>query len=116
MILLIYIWFDIAAIGLDPFNQYAAAVPVLGSLQNPRYAILYGALTILVACIAFVAFGWSARTAWLGSAWAFIIFFTVYSRGAAWGASGVRYPNGIELWSPDQKPIQAKLLLSSVDD
>jgi len=116
LILLTYIWFDIAAIGLDPFNQYAVAVPLLGGTQNPRYIILYGAFAILVACIAFVGFGWSARTAWLGSAWAFIIFFAVYTLGAAWGGSGMRYANGVELWSPDLKPVQAKLLISSVDD
>jgi hypothetical protein len=116
LILLTYIWFDIAAIGLDPFNQTAVAVPGVGSMQNPRYIILYGAFAILIACIAFVAFGWSARTAWLGSAWAFIIFFAVYTFGVAWGGSGMRYPNGVELWSPDQKPVQANLLLSSVDD
>jgi hypothetical protein len=115
LILLTYIWFDISAIGLDPFNQYGVAIPVLGGIQNPRFAILYGAFAILIACIAFVAFGWSARTAWLGSVWAFIIFFTVYTLGAAWSGSGLRYANGVELWTPDQKPVQAKLLLSSVD-
>ncbi len=116
LILLTYIWFDISAIGLDPFNQYAASIPVFGSVQNPRYAILYGAIAILITCIAFVAFGWSARTAWLGSAWAFILFLAVYTLGAAWGGSGMRYPNGVELWTLDQKPAQSSLLLSSVDE
>ena len=114
LILLAYIWFDIAAIGLDPFNQFVTALPIIGSLQNPRYAILFGALGILVLCILFVAFGWSSRVAWLGTAWAFLIFLTVYSLGAAWGGSGVRSPNGVELWSPDSRPAQATLLLQSV--
>ena len=116
LILLTYIWFDISAIGLDPFNQFAVAIPVLGSLQNPRYAILYGAIIILVVCIAFVAFGWSGRTAWLGSTWAFLIFFAVYALGAAVGGSGLRNPHGVELWMLDQKPLEADLLLNSVDD
>jgi len=116
LILLAYIWFDIAAIGLDPFNQFVTDIPIIGSIQNPRYVILYGALAILIACIAFVAFGWSGRTAWLGSTWAFVIFLTAYSLGAAWSGSGLRNPNGVELWTPDQKPAQADLLLASVDD
>jgi hypothetical protein len=116
LILLAYIWFDIAAIGLDPFNQFVTAIPGLGSIQNPRYVILYGALGILVLCILFVAFGWSARIARLGTEWAFLIFLTVYSLGAAWGSSGVRNLNGVELWTPDQKPAQADLLLKSVMD
>jgi hypothetical protein len=115
LILLTYIWFDIAAIGLDPFNQFAAAIPSIGSIQNPRYVILFGALGILVLCILFVAFGWSSRVAWLGATWAFLIFLTIYSIGAAWGASGVRYPTGVELWPVDPRPAQANLLLQSVD-
>ena len=115
LILLTYIWFDIAAIGLDPFNQFAASIPSIGSIQNPRYVILFGALGILVLCILFVAFGWSSRIAWLGTAWAFLIFLTVYSLGAAWSGSGVRYPTGVELWPVDPRPAQANLLLQSVD-
>ena len=114
LILLTYIWFDISAIGLDPFNQFVTSIPLLGSVHNPRYAILYGAVAILVACIAFVAFGWSGRTAWLGSTWAFIIFFMIYTLAAAWGASGVRNKNGVELWTLDQKPADANLLLATV--
>lgn len=116
LILLTYIWFDISAIGLDPFNQFVTDIPLIGSIQNPRYAILYGALAILMACIAFVSFGWSGRIAWLGTAWSFIIFLTIYTLGAAWGGSGLRYPNGVELWSLDQKPMQADLLIASVND
>jgi hypothetical protein len=116
LILLAYIWFDIAAIGLDPFNQFVTNIPLIGSIQNPRYAILYGALAILIACIAFVAFGWSGRIAWLGTTWSFIIFLTIYSLGAAWGGSGLRYPNGVELWMLDHKPAQADLLLATVND
>ena len=116
LILLAYIWFDISALGLDPFNQFVTSIPLIGSIQNPRYVILYGALAILIACIAFVAFGWSGRTAWLGSTWAFVIFLTAYGLGAAWGGSGLRSPNGVELWTPDQKPAQADLLLTSVDE
>lgn len=116
LILLAYIWFDIAAIGLDPFNQFVADLPILGSIQNPRYAVLYGAVAILLACIAFVSFGWSSRIAWLGSTWSLVIFLTVYSLGAAWGGSGLRYDDAIELWTIDQKPVQADLLLATVND
>jgi hypothetical protein len=116
LILLTYTWFDIAAIGLDPFNQFATAIPIIGSIQNPRYAILFGALGILVLCILFVAFGWSSRIAWLGTTWALLIFLTVYSLGASWGASGMRSPTGVELWTTDSRPSQANLLLQTVNE
>lgn len=120
MILLVYVWFDIAKIGLDPYSQIGAtSLPLFGrtiQISSAPYIILIGAFLIIVLCIAFVAFGWSARTAWLGTIWAFAIFLGVYTLGSAWGASRVRSPTGVEFWLPDQPPVEAHLLLSTVDD
>jgi len=121
MILLIYIWFNVASIGLNPYQEIGStSVPVFGSVMNlpigPRYIILIGASLILVVCINLVAFGWSPRTARLGTTWSFSLFLGVYAFASAWGASGQRTPNGIELWKPDQSPVQAELLMSSVKD
>jgi len=120
LILLAYIWFDLAKIAMDPRGQLATTpLPFFGQtlqLAGASYVILLGAFLILTLCIAFVAFGWSTRTAWLGMTWAFVIFLGVYALGAAWGASGVRLQTGVELWSPDSTPAQARLLLATVDD
>ncbi|MCI0554356.1 MAG: hypothetical protein L0287_25700 [Anaerolineae bacterium] len=116
LILLIYIWFNISNIAVNPYTQIPAVMPFFGEVQNPRYMILYGASAILIVCIMMVGFGWSPRTARLGTAWSFTIFFSVYSLAAAWGASGLRNPTGVELWTPDPKPLQADLLLASVND
>ena len=115
LILLVYIWFNLSNIALNPIGQ-VTIVPIFGEIQNARYLVLYGSLTIVVVCIALVAFGWSARTARLGVTWSFAAFLSVYSLAASWGASGLRSPNGVELWNPDQKPVQAGLLLASVDE
>jgi len=69
-----------------------------------------------VVCLGLVAFGWSARTARLGTTWSFSLFLGIYTLAAAWGTSGMRIPNAVELWTPDQSPIQADLLMSSVND
>lgn len=120
LILLAYIWFDLAKIALDPYSQLGTTtIMLLGrpvQLQAAPYWVLAGAALIIVLCIAFVAFGWSERTAWLGTVWSFTVFLGVYSLASAWGASGMRTPNGVELWTPDQKPVQADLLLASVND
>ena len=120
MILLVYMWFDISKIALDPSSQLASTtLPVFGrniQIAGAPYVILLGAVLIIILCISFVAFGWSVRTAWLGTTWAFMIFLGVYTLGSAWGASGLRSNNGVELWLPDQPPTQANLLLTSVDD
>ena len=116
LILLIYIWFNVSNIAVNPYAQIPAVMPIFGEVQNPRYIILYGASAILIVCIMMVGFGWSLRTARLGTAWSFVIFFGFYSLAAAWGTSGLRNPTGLELWSPDPKPLHSDLLLTSVND
>jgi hypothetical protein len=120
MILLVYMWFDVSKIALDPFNSLVpTALPFFGrniQLAAAPYIVLLGAFLIMVLCVAFVAFGWSARTAWLGTTWAFVIFLGLYSLASAWSASGLRARHGVELWTPDQAPIQPDLLLASVED
>ncbi|HEU4746318.1 MAG TPA: hypothetical protein VFS61_13820, partial [Anaerolineales bacterium] len=120
MILLVYIWFGVSKIALDPVSNLAATtLPFFGrtiQLAGAAYLVLLGAFLIIILCVSFVAFGWSARTAWLGTTWAFVIFLGLYSLAAAWGASGLRAPNGVELWSSDPAPGQPDLLIASVDD
>jgi hypothetical protein len=120
MILLAYIWFDVSKIALDPSNQLAATtLPLFGrniQISGAPYVILLGAILIIILCVSFVAFGWSVRTAWLGTTWAFVIFLGIYKLAAAWGDSGLRSRNGVELWSLDPAPAQADLLRASVDD
>jgi hypothetical protein len=120
MILLAYIWFDISKIALDQSGQLATTtLPLFGrniQISGAPFVILLGAILIIILCVAFVAFGWSVRTAWLGTTWSFVIFLGVYTLAAAWGASGLRSHNGLELWTPDPPPTQANLLRASVDD
>jgi len=121
MILLVYIWLNIANIGLNPYEQTAStSLPLFGRMfelpMGPRYLILIGASLILVVCLILVAFGWSARTARIGATWSFSLFLGVYAIATAWGTSGMRLQNDVELWSPDQAPTQPELLLASVDD
>jgi len=120
MILLVYIWFDVSKIALDPSSQLAATtLPLFGKniqISGAPYVILLGAVLIIILCVSFVAFGWSIRTAWLGTTWSFVIFLGVYTLASAWGSSGIRSQNGLELWLPDQPPAQSDLLRASVDD
>jgi hypothetical protein len=119
-ILLVYMWFDLSKIALDPSNQLGAtSLPFFGGniqLSGAPYIILLGAFLIIILCISFVAFGWSARTARLGTTWAFVIFLGIYTLASAWGSSGLRSKNGFEFWSPDPAPTQAGLLRATADD
>jgi hypothetical protein len=119
-ILLVYIWFDVAKIAVDPHGQLGATMlPLFGrniQIAGAPYMILLGASLILVLCITFVAFGWSTRTAWLGTIWVSVLFLGVYTLASAWGASRYRANEGLEFWMSDQPPVQADLLLNTVDD
>ncbi len=120
MILLVYFWFGVSKIALDPVASLATTtLPLLGrNIQMPGapYMVLVGVALIIILCVSFVAFGWSARTAWLGTTWAFVICLGFYSLGAAWGASGLRASNGVELWKSGRAPAQPDLLLASLND
>jgi hypothetical protein len=121
LILLAYIWFNVAALGLNPYDQFSTTVmPLFGRMVElpfgARYVVLFGASLILVICISLVAFGWSPRTARLGTTWSFSLFLVIYTIAGAWGTSGMRTPNGVELWRPDHSPVQADLLMSSIND
>ncbi len=115
-LLLTYIWFNVSSIAIAPYGQAPINIPMIGVIENPRSIVLFGSLAIVIACIFLVSVGWSARTAWLGSIWSFTIFLVLYGIGSAWGASGLRTPGGIELWNPNPRPLQADLLLASVED
>ncbi len=120
LILLAYIWFDASKIGLDPHGQLSSTIlPLFGKnveIKAAPYVVLLGAFLILILCVSFVAFGWSARTAWLGMTWAFVLFLGAYTVASAWSASGVRAKNGVEFWDHDQPPVQEKLLLSTINE
>jgi hypothetical protein len=114
-LLLIYLWFNLSGIALNPIET-PATVPFFGTVERPRLFVFYGSLGILLVSLGLVAFGWSARVARLGATWSIALFFGLYSMGAAWGASGLRNPGGVELWLPDARPVQAALLRASVED
>ncbi len=115
-ILLVYTWFSVSGIALNPYSQFPVTLPFFGEVQNARMLALLGSLAIVIACVALAALGWSARIARIGATFAFTVFLGVYAMAAAWGASGLRNPNGVELWSVDPRAIQADLLLASVND
>ncbi len=116
LILLIYISFTLSNLALNPFNQVTTTLPIFGEVQNPQLVVLVSSFAILLVCIALVALGWSARIARLGATIALTAFIGLYTVGAAWGTSGLRNPNGFELWMTDSQPAQADLLLASVND
>ena len=123
-ILLSFSWLNYSGIALDPLNPINSASNALqvgGSilfknLPPTRYVLLISVLLLLAVSVLMVALGWSVRIARLGSVWGLTIALGIYSLGMAWGATGLRTPDGWELWWPDTRPDQADLLLTTINE
>lgn len=123
-ILLVFSWLNYSAIALDPFNPanvnsntlQVGGVTLFGSLPPTRYVLLLSILLLLAVSVLMVALGWSARIARLGSVWGLTVALGIYSLGMAWSGTGLRTPDGWELWWPDKQPAQAALLLETVNE
>lgn len=124
LILLLFSWFNYAGIALDPLNPVNATTNVIQiggrvlfeNLPPTRYILLISVLLLMVVSVLMVALGWSARTARLGSVWGLVVALGFYALGMAWGATGLRTPDGWELWWPNRQPAQAELLLATVNE
>ena len=124
LILLFFAWLDYAGIALDPRNPVNVTSNVIQiggkvlfeNLPPTRYVLLFSVLLLLVVSVLMVALGWSARTARLGSVWGLTVALGIYALGMTWGATGLRTPDGWELWWPDKRPAQAELLLATVNE
>jgi hypothetical protein len=124
VLLLVFSWLNYAGIALDPLNPanlspngiQVGGYVLLQNLPPTRYLLLLSVLFLLVISLILVALGWSARTARLGTVWGLVIALGVYSLGVSWGATGLRTPDGWELWWPAARPAQADLLHETVDD
>ncbi len=123
-ILLVFSWINYSAIALDPLNPAnisANSLQVGGNvlfdrLPPTRYVLLISVLLLMAVSVLMVALGWSARIARLGTVWGLTAALGLYSLGMAWSATGLRTPNGWELWWPDKQPDQADLLLTTVNE
>ena len=105
-LLLGFAWMDLNAL-------YWAALP--SQQGNIRVGLFFGALFLLVISVVLVGFGWSQRIARVGAAWGTMLILGLYTLGAAWGATGLRMPAGVDLWLADH-PIQQADLLSLTAD
>jgi hypothetical protein len=123
-ILLSFAWLDYTGIALNPLtsaNMSSNDLQVGGTLlfENlppTRYVLLLSVLLLLAVSVLMVALGWSARTARLGSVWGVTVALGIYALGMAWGATGLRTPDGWELWWPEKRPAQADLILQTVNE
>jgi hypothetical protein len=107
VILLAFAWMDLNALSLTPIPSQQASI---------RIFLFFGSLLLLVLSVILVGYGWSERIARVGAAWGVTLIFGIYTLGAAWGASGLRNPNAVELWDASPRIAQADLLSQTADE
>ncbi len=107
IVLLIFAWVNLTGMALIP-----AESPMLVN----RLILLVGSLLLLGLSLALVAVGWATETATLGGVWGTVTMLGIYTLGAAWGATGLRTPLGVELWDSGPRVPQAGLLLETIDE
>jgi hypothetical protein len=98
---------DLNALSLTPIPSQQGAV---------RIILFFGALLLLILSVVLVGFGWSERVARVGAAWGVTLLLGIYTLGVAWGASGLRNPNAVELWDSSPRIAQADLLSQTADE
>lgn len=106
ILLLVFAWLDLAGLAWTGLPSQQGTV---------RIWLFIGSLVLLVVSLFLVAFGWSRPVARLGGVWGAAIVLAFYTLGAAWGASGLRTPGGVELWMNDRAIAQADLLALTAD-
>ncbi len=122
-LMLILAWLNYANIALDPSNpannisthlQFGGNI-LLENLLPIRYLLLGSIVLLLLVGMLMVALGWSARTARLASVWGLVTAMGLYALGMAWSATGLRTPDGWELWMEEPRPAQANLLRETIE-
>lgn len=103
--LLSFAWINLAGAGILPGNT---------ELTSDRLILLGGSVALLILSLSLIAFGWSFETATLGGVWGSALMLGIYTLGAAWGSTGLRTPNGVELWDSAPRISQSGLLLETI--
>jgi hypothetical protein len=110
-LLIAFLW----VFGWVNFTSMVWSVPGDASF-NQRGILVMGSIILLILSIMLVAFGWSVRIAQLGLIWGLGISLGILSLAGALGSTGLRGTSNPELWWPQRVPMQADLLVSTIND
>lgn len=106
----------IALVSLDTETAARTIGPI--SLTSPQvyWLVVLGALILLAASVALVAYGWSRQVAFQGSLWGVLVTFAIYTIAVSMGAAGLRASRTVELWPSGPRTMQAEALLGQMND
>ena len=106
VILLAFTWLNVAGMSVLPPDA---------TQVNARLILIFGSLLLLAISLVLIAVGWAQETAVLGGVWGTLIMLGIYTLSAAWAATGLRTPKGVEMWTYGTPVPQAGWLLDSIE-
>ena len=101
-------------------QDLSAVTRQIGSLQltaGQVYAsVVFGALILLAASVALVAYGWSKNVAFQGALWGTLLAGAVFTFATTMAAANLRTYRTVELWQEAPRTMQAQVLLDQLND
>jgi hypothetical protein len=79
-------------------------------------SVVLGALILLAASVALVAYGWSRSVAFQGSLWGVLLASAVFTLATSMVAANLRTYRTVELWQAGPRTMQAQVLLDQMND
>lgn len=115
-LLLIFAAFNLIGIAAEPAQPINTQPFQAGEISLPplRFLAIFGALLVLGVSLLLIALEWGKRMAWQTWFLSVVLILGIYTLGSLWSITGMRYPDGIELWSIAPNPAQAELLEQTV--
>jgi hypothetical protein len=79
-------------------------------------SVVLGALILLAASVALVAYGWSRNVAFQGALWGALVASAVFTLAASVAAANLRTYRTVELWQSGPRTMQAQVLIDQMND
>jgi hypothetical protein len=106
----------IALVSLDSETVVRNIGPIALTSPQVYWSVVLGALVLLAASVALVAYGWSKQVAYQGSLWGVLVALVIYTLSASMGAANLRTSRTVELWPSNPRTMQADALLGQMND
>jgi hypothetical protein len=98
------------------------SMTIIAMVNNPQFqnereywVRLIGALVMLVASAALIAWGWSSRVSLRGLSWGFCLLLIISMLSTSWDVAGLSSKSGLDFWKPKADLPDETLLLTTID-
>jgi hypothetical protein len=106
-VLLVFGWLELAS---------AISQGVASEMARTRLMLMLAAVLLVVLSLLLVGAGWTLAVARLGGVWGAVLALGLFTIAMATGATGLREPLTVELWSQEPRPGHLALIEKVAND